>query len=77
MTFEYKILLVPGITDRFVKQLNALGGQGWELVALTPSVLDISGWSDHAWGNGSGEISGGYKELAAVLKRGLSSSKQP
>ncbi len=69
MTFEYKILLVPEITDRFVRQLNDLGAQGWELVSLTPSELTVSGFSDYTWGNGSGEISGGYKEFSAVLKR--------
>jgi len=67
-TFKYKIIeFAP--SKKMDKLFNDLGKDGWELVSVTPLILDVSGDVDTSWGTGGGETKGHFEKMAAYFKK--------
>ena len=69
MAFKYKIVeFTPD--QKMEKTFNELGKDGWELVAVSPIVLNVKGDFDSSFGGiGSGDTSGKFDLIAAYFKK--------
>lgn len=68
-TFSYKVQTFDKLPSDLEKRLNALGRDGWELVSLTPSDLEVKGATDGCAGYTAGEVNGCYKSITIVLMK--------
>lgn len=68
-TYSYKVLKLKSIPTDFEKQLNKLGKDGWELVSLVPSEINMKGQIDNCLGYETDQTDGILSSYTAILKK--------